>query len=115
IGYASDVATLIAAADVVVTKPGGLTCSETLAIGRPLVLTRAIPGHEEANVRYLCARGAALAAPTARAVGAALRNLLLDPSVLAAYTTRARDTGARNAARTIVDSVTNRTTRRNAA
>src|SRR5690606_1160054 len=115
IGYASDVATLIAAADVVVTKPGGLTCSETLAIGRPLVLTRAIPGHEEANVRYLCARGAALAAQSPRAIGAALRNLLLDPSVLAAYTARALDTGTRNAARTIVDSVSQRIARRTAA
>lgn len=115
VGYSSDVATLIAASDVVVTKPGGLTCSETLAVGRPLVLTRAIPGHEEANVRYLCARGAAFEAQSPRDVGPALRNLLLDPAVLAAYTWRARDTGARNAARAVVDSVTHRVARRNAA
>jgi processive 1,2-diacylglycerol beta-glucosyltransferase len=115
IGYTSDVATLIAASDVVVTKPGGLTCSETLALGRPLVLTRAIPGHEEANVQYLCARGAAIDAPSTRDVGAALRNLLLDPTVLAAYTARALDTGMRNAARSVVDSVTSRIARRDAA
>lgn len=115
IGYSSDIATLIAASDVVVTKPGGLTCSETLAAGRPLVLTRAIPGHEEANVRYLCAQGAALEAPSPRDVGPALRNLLLDPAVLAAYTCRARDTGARSAARAVVDGVTHRIARRDAA
>ena len=96
LGYTDGMAALFAAADVIVTKPGGLTCSEALASARPLILTKAIPGHEEANVRYLCSRGAAVDAPSPRDVGAALRNLLLDPSVLAAYTARALDTGTRN-------------------
>lgn len=63
-GRVNEIPDLMAAADLVVTKPGGLTCSEALALGRPLVLTRAIPGHEEENVRVLTAAGVALSAPT---------------------------------------------------
>lgn len=53
----------MAAADVVVTKPGGLSTSEALGLGRPLLLTRPIPGHEEANARYLAAEGTVRLAP----------------------------------------------------
>jgi processive 1,2-diacylglycerol beta-glucosyltransferase len=98
LGFVDDIATLIAGADVVITKPGGLTSSEALAIGRPLILTRAIPGHEEANVQYLTSRGAALAAPTTADVAPALRNLLHDPEVLARYTWSAHGAGTPGAA-----------------
>jgi processive 1,2-diacylglycerol beta-glucosyltransferase len=60
-GYERGIERWISAADVVATKPGGLTTSETLALGRPLVLTRPIPGAEEGNTRALVAAGAALA------------------------------------------------------
>ena len=114
-GYVDDVATLITAADVVVTKPGGLTCSEALAVGRPLVLTRAIPGHEEGNVDYLTAREAAIAAPAAADIGPALRSLLLDTSALARYTWSARAIGAPAAARSIAADLARRFTRTAAA
>jgi processive 1,2-diacylglycerol beta-glucosyltransferase len=44
---------LLAAADVVVGKPGGLTVAETLACGRPLYPTRALRGQEGFNVQFL--------------------------------------------------------------
>lgn len=67
-GYVRDVERYVAAADLVVTKPGGLTTSEVLALGRPLLLTRPIPGQEEGNSRVLCAAGAALSAASPHAV-----------------------------------------------
>jgi len=115
LGYVDDVATWIAAADVVVTKPGGLTCSEALAVGRPLVLTRPIPGHEDANVQYLTARGAAIAAPTADDVTAALRNLMHDPAVLGGYTWRAHGAGTPGAAHSIAATLLRRMTRTSVA
>lgn len=105
-GYADDVAGIIAASDVVVTKPGGLTCSETLALGRPLVLTRAIPGHEEANVRYLTARGAAVSAPATADVGPALRSILLDAGTYRHAADAAREIGTPFAARDIALAMT---------
>ena len=86
----ADMPALLAAADVVVTKPGGLTTSEALALGRPLVLTRAIPGHEEANARFLAAHGAALLAPTTELLQRALFRLFSRP---AAWAMRAAASG----------------------
>src|SRR5262249_50714943 len=49
IGFASNMEELMAAANVIVTKPGGLTTSEALALGRPLLIANPLPGQEAAN------------------------------------------------------------------
>ncbi|MDT8436248.1 MAG: glycosyltransferase [Gemmatimonadota bacterium] len=59
-GYEERMEAAIATADLVLTKPGGLTVAETLAVGRPLLLSRPIPGHEEANAALLVREGAAV-------------------------------------------------------
>ena len=46
-------------ADLIITKPGGLTSSEALALGRPLFILDPIPGQEAANSDFLLERGAA--------------------------------------------------------
>jgi UDP-N-acetylglucosamine:LPS N-acetylglucosamine transferase len=51
-GFVDDVATLMAAADVVLTTPGATTCSEVRAVGRPLVLLDVVPGHGRDNVQH---------------------------------------------------------------
>ena len=62
LGFVDNVHDWMHAADVLVTKPGGLTISEALAAGVPLVLLPPLPGQEQRNARYLTARGAALQA-----------------------------------------------------
>lgn len=47
------VATMLAAADLHVTKPGGVSCAETLAAGTPLRLLQPLPGQEEENAAWL--------------------------------------------------------------
>lgn len=59
LGFASNMHELMAVADLVVTKPGGLTSSESLAMGRPLFILNPIPGQEAANSDFLLERGAA--------------------------------------------------------
>lgn len=70
LGFVENVFDWMHAADVLVTKPGGLSTSEALAAGVPLVLLRPLPGQEERNARYLVSRGAAL---RARNVGELVR------------------------------------------
>jgi processive 1,2-diacylglycerol beta-glucosyltransferase len=48
------------AADVLVTKPGGLTTAEALVAQIPMVLCKPLPGQEERNARFLLEEGAAL-------------------------------------------------------
>ncbi|PTX53660.1 processive 1,2-diacylglycerol beta-glucosyltransferase [Melghirimyces profundicolus] len=58
--YRNDVSLLMDAADLLVTKPGGLSVTEAMAKGLPLLLFEALPGQEYANQQYLIRRGAAL-------------------------------------------------------
>ena len=59
LGFVDNMHEWMAACDLVLTKPGGLTRSEALAIGRPLLVFNPIPGQEAANSDYLLERGAA--------------------------------------------------------
>src|SRR5262249_40122798 len=58
LGFTRQVDELMAAADLVVSKPGGLACAEALARGRPLVIVNPVPGQEERNSDYLLENGA---------------------------------------------------------
>ena len=59
-GFRADVQHFMFAADLLVTKPGGLTVSEALACGLPLAVFEAIPGQEEENAFFLEKRGMAI-------------------------------------------------------
>jgi processive 1,2-diacylglycerol beta-glucosyltransferase len=59
LGFASNMHELMAVADLIITKPGGLTSSEALAMGKPLFILNPIPGQEAANSDFLLERGAA--------------------------------------------------------
>jgi processive 1,2-diacylglycerol beta-glucosyltransferase len=59
LGYASNMHELMAVADLIISKPGGLTSSEALALGKPMFIFKPIPGQEAANSDFLLERGAA--------------------------------------------------------
>ena len=59
LGFASNMHELMAVVDLILTKPGGLTSSEALALGKPLFILNPIPGQEAANSDFLLERGAA--------------------------------------------------------
>ena len=59
LGYANNMHELMAVADLLITKPGGLTSSEALAMGKPLFILNPIPGQEAANSDFLLEHGAA--------------------------------------------------------
>jgi processive 1,2-diacylglycerol beta-glucosyltransferase len=60
IGWTDEIASLMHAASVLVTKPGGVTTSEATACALPCVLFDAIPGPEQQNARRLVEAGAAI-------------------------------------------------------
>jgi processive 1,2-diacylglycerol beta-glucosyltransferase len=59
LGYCSNMHELTAVADLIISKPGGLTTSEVLAMGKPLFIVNPIPGQEAANSDFLLEHGAA--------------------------------------------------------
>ena len=48
---------LMAMSDLLITKPGGITVSESIAMGLPMILIEPIPGQEEANADFLVEQG----------------------------------------------------------
>ncbi len=59
-GFSDKVSLFMDAADCIVTKPGGLTTSEALAKGLPIIIANPIPGQEDRNVEFLLNNGAAV-------------------------------------------------------
>lgn len=58
--YCTDVPDIMHISTLVVTKPGGLTSSESLASHLPIIITNPIPGQEEENAEFLEGSGAAV-------------------------------------------------------
>ena len=59
LGFAGNMHELMAVSDLIITKPGGLTSSEALAMGKPMFILNPIPGQETANSDFLLEHGAA--------------------------------------------------------
>jgi processive 1,2-diacylglycerol beta-glucosyltransferase len=101
-GFVNTVPQLMAAADLVVTKPGGLTTTEALATGRPMLLFEAMPGQEAGIAEYFGRAGAALEIAAENAADT-LGRLLGDPALMQGLVTRARELARPQAARAIAE------------
>ncbi|TDF94817.1 MGDG synthase family glycosyltransferase [Paenibacillus piri] len=81
-GYVDHVHELMALSDLIVTKPGGLTVSEALALELPMMLYKPIPGQEQDNAAYLVSLGAAVQAETADDLKEQLMQVIYNRSLL---------------------------------
>jgi processive 1,2-diacylglycerol beta-glucosyltransferase len=104
-GFTHQVERLMACADLMITKPGGLTTSECLAMGLPMIVNAPIPGQEERNADFLLEQGAALKAIDEVALRYRIRQLAAQPDKLAAMGRQARSLGRPHAARAVLDVV----------
>jgi processive 1,2-diacylglycerol beta-glucosyltransferase len=101
VGFTDKIHEWMQAADVVVTKPGGLTVAEALACALPLVIVDPIPGQEVANADYLLEHGAALKVNNVRLLGHRVSGLLADRPRLEHLRAAARAIARPNAAHDI--------------
>ena len=76
-GFVSEVYELMAITDLMLTKAGGLTVSEALALQVPMLLYRPIPGQEVQNARFLTTSGVAVFARNRKQVSEHLYDLLI--------------------------------------
>jgi processive 1,2-diacylglycerol beta-glucosyltransferase len=73
---------LMCVSDILISKAGGLTTSEALAMELPMIIFHPIPGQEYSNRDYLVESGAALSADSRRELGQALDLLCRSPEKL---------------------------------
>jgi processive 1,2-diacylglycerol beta-glucosyltransferase len=102
LGFTTTVERIMTASDLVITKPGGLSTSECLAKGKPMLLVSPIPGQEERNADYLLEAGAAIKAVDAATLAFKLRLLLGEPGRLARMSAASQSLGTPDAARDVV-------------
>jgi processive 1,2-diacylglycerol beta-glucosyltransferase len=74
--YANNVDELMEVSTLIVSKPGGMTTSECLAKGLPMVIVDPIPGQEERNSQFLVASGIAVRVDDKKQIGHTIEKLL---------------------------------------
>jgi processive 1,2-diacylglycerol beta-glucosyltransferase len=102
LGFTTTVERVMTVADLVVTKPGGLSVSECLAKGRPMLLVAPIPGQEERNADYLLEAGAAVKAIDGATLAYKLGRLQSEPARLSAMSAAARAIATPRAAHDLI-------------
>jgi len=102
LGFIENVETYMAAADVLVTKPGGVTCAEALAMAVPLVFVSPIPGQEWRNATFLVEQLAAIHFEES-ALAPKLADLIHDEVRLSCMSRMARELARPHAARDIIE------------
>lgn len=112
VGFTDAMDEYMAAADLIVGKPGGLTTSEALARGLIFVIVSPIPGQEERNSDHLLEEGAALRCNNLPVLADKIDRLLDDPKRMATMKENIRRLARPHAARDIVTALTKLKSRR---
>jgi len=101
LGFTTEMPQLMRISSLFVGKPGGLSSSECMAAGLPMVIIDPIPGQEERNADFLLEEGAAVRCNYSTTVGYKISLLLADPARLAAMAANARRIGRPDAAEVV--------------
>ena len=104
-GFVDFMDELMAFSDLLITKPGGITVSESIAMGLPMIFIEPIPGQEEANADYLIEQGVGVKARNLPVLLLKLGLLLRNPEKLADMSRRARAISRPYAAKMIGEEV----------
>jgi processive 1,2-diacylglycerol beta-glucosyltransferase len=103
LGFTDQMDELMAAADLVLSKPGGLTTSETLARGAAMVIVNPIPGQETRNSDFLLESGAAIKVNNIATLAHKVTSLIRDRERLAQLKANAARLGRPRAAFDVVE------------
>ena len=82
LGYADNVDELMQASDLIITKAGGITLTESLVSGLPAIVINPIPGQEEGNAGCLASKGAIVSKKTPQAIVEFIHQVLKNKDIL---------------------------------
>jgi processive 1,2-diacylglycerol beta-glucosyltransferase len=82
LGFVNHIDEWMEAADLLITKPGGLTCFEALSKGLPMYIYQPIPGHEEKNCDFLINNHLAIKIDDTNHIDTLIEKLLISPQEL---------------------------------
>ncbi len=79
LGYVDYVEKLMDASDCIISKPGGLTTSEALVKGLPMIIVDPVPGQEDRNTEFLTNNGVAMAVTSTSPLDDVVYQMLANP------------------------------------
>jgi processive 1,2-diacylglycerol beta-glucosyltransferase len=103
VGYVDNIRRMMAAADLVITKAGGMTLAEAMAAEAPLLFYGSLPGQERRNERFASRAGVALVARDRRHLARLVDRALSDAELLETLRQRMRAYRRPDAARVIAE------------
>lgn len=101
--YCEEMNDILSITDLLITKPGGLTITESFITGTPLAIYSAIPGHEVQNADYLIRHGLAVDLGTGEHCGPVIENLLEDGNFLQTMKDKSKANAKPHAAQNIFE------------
>ena len=108
--YTNQVPELMSISDLVVTKPGGLTTTESLVSGLPIIAINPIPGQEEENAKFLEDAGVAIWLKKHNDYDEIIKNLLSDTDKLHKMKVNTKLLAKKNSTRDICNIILNSNT-----
>ena len=105
--YTNQVPELMSISDLVVTKPGGLTTTESLVSGLPIIAINPIPGQEEENAKFLENAGVAIWLKKHNDYDEIVKNLLSDRDKLHKMKVNTKLLAKKNSTRDICNIILN--------
>ena len=82
LGFTKDISYLMDYCDVIISKPGGLTVTESIVKNIPLVIPFAIPGQENENIDFLTSEGYSICVKDLSKINDTVNNLIKNPNEL---------------------------------
>ena len=101
LNFTNQVPQLMSVSDLVITKPGGLTTTESLASGLPIIIIDPIPGQEEENANFLEKNGVAIWLKKEDNIEKVLSDLFSSPNKIKEMKIKARLLAKKNSTKDI--------------
>ena len=105
--YTNKIPELMSVSDLAISKPGGLTTTECLASGLPLIVINPIPGQEEENANFLQKRNIGILIHKKDDIEKILHDLFYNSNKLRKMKINARLSAKRNSTKDICEIVLN--------
>jgi len=102
LGFVDNIEEYMAVSDLLISKAGGLTTTESLIIGLPMLIIKPTPGQEDGNTEFLTKAGAAIYIKNIKKINLAVDDLLKNPNKIEKMRVKAKKLSRPEANKTIL-------------
>lgn len=107
VGFVDNIDEYMKAADLLISKAGGLTTTEAITLGLPMLIVRPTPGQEDGNTDYLTKAKAGIYIKDIKEIGKIVNKVLKDPNKLKEMKRNSKNLAKPNASETIIKEMLN--------